>query len=109
VKPAVVQNRFHREARYDVGIRSFCRARGIVYQSFWTLSANPHLLTAPALRAIAASHERTPAQILFRYLTQQHVVPLTGTTSIEHMREDLAIFTFTLTDAEQAAVTALLG
>jgi diketogulonate reductase-like aldo/keto reductase len=46
--------------------------------------------------------------VLFRYLTQQDVVPLTGTTSTAHMREDLAIFEITLTDDEQAAVTALL-
>ncbi len=43
----------------------------------------------------------TPAQVLFRYLTEIDVVPLTGTTSQLHMREDLAIFDFTLTDAER--------
>jgi diketogulonate reductase-like aldo/keto reductase len=46
--------------------------------------------------------------VLFRFLTQQEIVPLTGTTSIAHMREDLAIFAFALTAAEQAAVAALL-
>jgi diketogulonate reductase-like aldo/keto reductase len=61
-----------------------------------------------AVQTIAARHDRTPAQVLFRYLTQQDIVPLTGTTSVEHMREDLAIFVFTLTEAEQAAMTALL-
>ena len=109
VKPAVVQNRFYKETGYDAAIRAFCRAHGIVYQSFWTLTANPQLLASSAIRTIAAHHGRTPEQVLFRYLTQQDVVPLTGTTSIEHMREDLAIFEFTLTDDEQAAVTALLG
>lgn len=108
VKPAVVQNRFHKETGYDAGIRAFCRAHGIDYQSFWTLTANPHLLASGAIGTIAGRHGRTPAQVLFRYLTQQDVVPLTGTTSVEHMREDLAIFELTLTDDEQAAVTALL-
>jgi diketogulonate reductase-like aldo/keto reductase len=108
VKPAVVQNRFHKATGYDAGIRAFCRANGIVYQSFWTLTANQHVLESAAIQTIAARHGRTPAQVLFRYLTQQDVVPLTGTTSVTHMREDLAIFAFTLTDAEQAAVTALL-
>jgi diketogulonate reductase-like aldo/keto reductase len=108
VKPAVVQNRFHKATGYDVGIRTFCRAHGIVYQSFWTLTANRHVLESAPIQTIASRHGRTPAQVLFRYLTQQGIVPLTGTTSIAHMREDLAIFAFTLTDAEQAAVTALL-
>jgi diketogulonate reductase-like aldo/keto reductase len=108
VKPAAVQNRFYKETGYDAGIREFCRTRGIVYQSFWTLTANPQLLASATIRAIAARHARTPAQVLFRYLVQQDIVPLTGTTSIEHMREDLAIFEFTLNDDDQAAVTALL-
>jgi diketogulonate reductase-like aldo/keto reductase len=108
VKPAVVQNRFYKETGYDVAIRAFCRAHGIVYQSFWTLTANPQLLASAAILTIAARHGRTPAQVLFRYLAQQDVVPLTGTTSVAHMREALAIFEFTLTDDEQAAVTALL-
>lgn len=108
VKPAVVQNRFHKATGYDAGIRTFCRAHGIVYQSFWTLTANQHVLDSAAIRTIASRHERTPAQVLFRFLTQQEIVPLTGTTSVAHMREDLAIFAFALTDAELAAVAALL-
>lgn len=108
VKPAVVQNRFYRDTGYDNEIRAFCRTHGILYQSFWTLTANPQLLASAAIRSIASRRRRTPAQVLFRYLTQQDVVPLTGTTSAMHMREDLAIFEFALTDEEQQAVTQLL-
>jgi diketogulonate reductase-like aldo/keto reductase len=35
-------------------------------------------------------------------------VPLTGTTSATHMREDLAIFDFELSADERAAISALL-
>jgi diketogulonate reductase-like aldo/keto reductase len=107
VKPAVVQNRFYADTGYDRGIRAFCRQHGIIYQCFWTLSANPHLLTHRTVRELASRHGRTPAQILFRYLTQNDVVPLTGTRSATHMREDLAIFEFELTDFERAAMDAL--
>lgn len=108
IKPSIVQNRFHRATGYDRELRAFCRDRGIVYQSFWTLTANGHLLALPEMRAIAAGHGRTPAQVLFRYLTQQDVVPLTGTTNLEHMREDLSIFAFALSDDEQAMLTGLM-
>jgi diketogulonate reductase-like aldo/keto reductase len=108
VRPAVVQNRFYARTNYDVSIRAFCREHGIVYQSFWTLSANPHLLASPAITAIAGQYARTPAQILFRYLSHETVVPLTGTTSQNHMREDLAIFEFALTEQEREAIAALL-
>jgi len=104
IKPAVVQNRFYAETGYDLAIRAFCAEMHIVYQSFWTLSANPHVLAHATLAALASNHKRTAAQILFRYLTQAGVVPLTGTKSETHMREDLAIFDFQLTEAERRAV-----
>ncbi len=108
VKPAVVQNRFYAQSGYDREIREFCRQQAISYQSFWTLTANPLLLSDKLVAALASKYERTPAQILFRYLTQNDVVPLTGTTSVAHMREDLAIFEFQLSDAETDAINRLL-
>ena len=93
---------------YDREIRAFCKTQRIVYQSFWTLTANPHLLLDPTITALASKYGRTPAQILFRYLTQSGVAPLTGTRSEAHMREDLSIFEFELAAPECAAVDALL-
>lgn len=107
-KPAVLQNRFYAQTDYDREIRAFCRRRGSVYQSFWTLTANPQLLTHPTVRELASKHRRTAAQILFRYLTQNGIVPLTGTRSATHLREDLAIFEFELADLEKAAMDDLL-
>lgn len=104
VKPAVVQNRFYADTGYDVGIRAFCRQHGSSYQSFWTLTANPGVLAHEQTQRLAAKYRVTPAQVFFRNLTQIGIVPLTGTTSAEHMREDLAIFELTLTDAECAAM-----
>jgi diketogulonate reductase-like aldo/keto reductase len=108
VKPAVLQNRFYAQSGYDRELREFCQPRGIIYQSFWTLSANAHLLAHRAVTAPAGRYARTPAQILFRYLTQNDIVPLTGTTSVTHMREDLEIFDFELTADELAAISATL-
>jgi diketogulonate reductase-like aldo/keto reductase len=104
IKPAVVQNRFYAETGYDRAIRAICARQRIVYQSFWTLTANPHVLAHAAVGALASIHQRTPAQILFRYLTQMGVVPLTGTRSETHMRENLSIFDFELADAERRAM-----
>jgi diketogulonate reductase-like aldo/keto reductase len=109
IKPAVLQNRFYADTNYDREIRAYCTEHQIIYQSFWTLSANPHLLVHPSMTALASSHKRTTAQILFRYLTQIGVVPLTGTKSEIHMREDLGIFDFELSGLERGAIDALLG
>jgi diketogulonate reductase-like aldo/keto reductase len=108
IKPAVLQNRFYAATGYDRDLRAFCRQQSITYQSFWTLSANPQLLSHATLVEIASMHKRTPAQILFRYLTQAGAEPLSGTRSVTHMREDLAIFGFELADAERGAIDGLL-
>jgi diketogulonate reductase-like aldo/keto reductase len=107
VKPAVVQNRFYADTNYDLDIRRFCKQRGIIYQSFWTLTANPHVLAHDKLKALASSYKRTPAQVLFRYLTQDDIVPLTGTKTEAHMDEDLEIFDFELTEDERDAIATL--
>jgi diketogulonate reductase-like aldo/keto reductase len=108
VKPAVVQNRFYAQSGYDREIREFCRQHEILYQSFWTLTANPMLLAHGIVITLASKYTRTPAQILFRYLTQNGIVPLTGTTSVTHMREDLQIFDFELTSGELESVSSLM-
>jgi len=107
IKPTLLQNRFYADTGYDREIRAFCRQQRIVYQSFWTLTANPHALAHQTVADLASRHRRTPAQILFRYLTQVGVVPLTGTRSRAHMREDLSIFEFELSEPERAAMDAL--
>ena len=108
IKPAVVQNRFHAQTGYDREIRGFCRQHQILYQSFWTLTANPWILAHDTLQTLTSNYGRTPAQVFFRYLTQSEITPLTGTTSQIHMQEDLAIFEFALTQIECDAVTKLL-
>ena len=107
IKPTLVQNRFYAETGYDREIRTFCRQQRIIYQSFWTLTANPQILAHRTVARLASSHRRTPAQILFRYLTQTDVVPLTGTRSQAHMREDLSIFDFELSETDRQAMDTL--
>jgi diketogulonate reductase-like aldo/keto reductase len=107
VKPAVVQNRFYATTGYDREVRALCERCDILYQGFWTLTANPQVLAHNSLQTLAAHYRRTPAQIFFRYLTQSGIIPLTGTTTAAHMREDLEIFDFALRDSECELVTQL--
>jgi diketogulonate reductase-like aldo/keto reductase len=107
IKPTVVQNRFYADTGYDREIRAYCRKQRITYQSFWTLTANPHVLAHATITALALKYGRTPAQIFFRYLTQSDVVPLTGTRSEAHMHQDLSIFEFELTNREREAVDTI--
>ncbi len=108
IKPAVIQNRFYAQTGYDRTVRDFCREHKIIYQSFWTLTANPAVLAHATLQTLAAKYRRSAAQLFFRYLSQIGIIPLTGTTSESHMREDLAIFDFELTADECDTVETLL-
>ncbi|HRE30937.1 MAG TPA: aldo/keto reductase, partial [Candidatus Berkiella sp.] len=108
IKPAVLQNRFYKETNYDKELRQWCTKYNVVYQSFWTLTANLELLQSSVITEIAALHNKTPAQILFRYLSQVGVIVLTGTTSLTHMNEDLSIFTFKLTEEDATKIDQLL-
>ncbi|UCD31288.1 MAG: aldo/keto reductase [Desulfobacterales bacterium] len=109
VKPAVVQNRFYQETGYDADLRHWCSEHGIIYQSFWTLTANPHILASNTVQTIAQKYKKTDAQILFRYLSQKGIVPLTGTSSEQHMKEDLSIFDFELSSEDLNKVGLLLN
>jgi diketogulonate reductase-like aldo/keto reductase len=108
VKPAVVQNRFYQETGYDANLRRWCSDHGVIYQSFWTLTANPHILASNTVRTIAKTYQKTEAQIFFRYLSHSGIVPLTGTTSEQHMKEDLGIFGFELSSEDLKKVSLLL-
>lgn len=107
IKPAVIQNRFYAATGYDREIRAYCARHRIFYQSFWTLTANPMILGHPLVERLSSTYRRTPAQLFFRYLSQVEIIPLTGTTSESHMREDLAILDFILSDQELKALGAL--
>lgn len=109
VKPAVVQNRFYQETGYDANLRHWCSNHGVIYQSFWTLTANPHILASNTVRTIAKKLQKTEAQIFFRYLNHSGIVPLTGTTSEQHMKEDLGIFNFELSSEDLKNVSLLLN
>ncbi len=108
IKPAVIQNRFYAKTQHDKDIRAFGKKNGLVYQSFWTLTANPEVLVAPAMSELATKYDRSPAQLFFRYLTQMDIVCLTGTSSKEHMEQDLSIFEICLSPTECETVGTLL-
>ena len=109
VKPTVVQNQFYRKTGYDADLRHWCSNHGVIYQSFWTLTANSHVLVSNTVQTIARKYNKTEAQIFFRYLSQSGIVPLTGTCSEQHMREDLSIFNFELSSDDLKNVSHLLN
>lgn len=107
VKPRFVQNRCFAKTLWDREVREHCRLNDIIYQGFSLLTANPGVLQSPEMDAIARRVDRTVPQVVFRFARDVGMLPLTGTTDPEHMRQDLAVDDFQLTDAEVARIEQL--
>ncbi|MCP9447341.1 MAG: aldo/keto reductase [Nitrospira sp.] len=95
-KPMVVQNRCYAALGWDKDVREICRRHGIIYQGFSLLTANRAVLIDHRIRAMTARYRATPAQLVFRFAMQVGMLPITGTTNPEHMKEDLLSDRFTL-------------
>lgn len=100
VRPQIVQNRCYANLGWDRQVRQFCAANEIGYQGFSLLTANRKLLASVELAEIATRHSRTVPQTVFRFALQIGMIPLSGTSNIEHMQEDLDVFHFCL-EAEE--------
>ncbi len=107
-KPMMVQNRCYAALGWDREVREICRAQGLIYQGFSLLTANQELLMNPEIRKIAARLGAGIAQVVFCFAQQIGMLPLTGTTSAEHMKEDLLADQFTLT-AEDLRTIETIG
>jgi diketogulonate reductase-like aldo/keto reductase len=99
-RPMVVQNRCFAALGWDRAVRDLCRTHGIVYQGFSLLTANREVFVDAGMRGLAEKYGTGVAQVVFRFAMQSGMLPLTGTTNIEHMAEDLQAERFTLAPDE---------
>jgi diketogulonate reductase-like aldo/keto reductase len=109
VKPMAVQNRCFANRGWDRDVRTICRSQGIMYQGFSLLTANPYVLQHPQVIAIAKRLGVDTPQVIFRFAMQAGMVPLTGTTSLEHMKQDLKVYDIELTPAEVKLIESIEG
>ncbi len=106
-KPMVVQNRCYAAFGWDKDVRELCRTHKLIYQGFSLLTANREVFTEPAIRSMAAKYQTGLAQIVFRFSQQVGMLPLTGTTNQQHMKEDLQCERFTLAPDELALIETI--
>ena len=107
VQPAFVQNRCYANRGWGREVRAFCRERGIVYQGFSLLTANRSVLEHPTLTGLALRLGVTTSQVVFAFARQVGMLPLTGTSSSNHMRQDLEALSVQLEPADVAAIESV--
>ncbi|HLN88053.1 MAG TPA: aldo/keto reductase [Candidatus Limnocylindrales bacterium] len=100
VRPMMVQNRCFAALGWDFHVRRICQAQRVIYQGFSLLTANPDVLADGTIRSMAQRVGASPAQVIFRFAMQLGMLPLTGTTSARHMKEDLRSEQFELSAEE---------
>ena len=109
VKPTFVQNRFYGKSGFDKEIRKYCKEKQIYYQSFWTLTANPGFLKHPNIIQTSHRYDKTPEQILYKFVQSLGIIPLSGTCSVKHMRDDLQLDDFELSPDERNFMKSLVN
>ena len=109
IKPMVVQNRCFAAQGWDREVRDYCKAHHIVYEGFSLLTGNRFVLQNPVVQDIARELERTPEQVVFRFSIQIGILPLTGTTSELHMKEDLLVEEFELDNDDLKMIGIIAG
>ena len=107
--PAFVQNRCFARVGWDRDVRKFCLERKIVYQGFSLLTANTDVLRHPLVTGFAERANATSAQIVFAFARAVGMLPLTGTSDPEHMKQDLASGDVALSPEAVRAIESLAG
>jgi diketogulonate reductase-like aldo/keto reductase len=107
--PAFVQNRCYARLGWDREIRQFCRRHKIIYQGFSVLTANLEVLRHPFVTEAAATLKATAAQVIFAFARTIGILPLIGTSSAEHMKQDLAACNLQLPPETIRGIESLAG
>ena len=109
IPPALVQNEIHPYYQ-EQDVVPFIQEKGIVVQGWYPLGGRGHtaeLLGDETIKAIAKAHGVSSAQVILRWDLQRGVVVIPGSSDPAHIRENLDLFGFALTEEEMKAVAAL--
>ena len=108
IKPALVQNRCYASTGWDKTVRTLCQNHDIQYQGFSLLTANPGVLQSPYIAEVCHRTKLSIAQVVLQASLRMGITALTGTTSGQHMREDLECAKVSLTPEEIRQIETLL-
>lgn len=109
IKPVLVQNEVHPYYQ-DTEVVEHLHDLGIVVEAWYPLGGRGHqkeLLSDPVLSKIAARHNKSVAQVILRWDLQRGVVIIPGSSNPDHIKENISIFDFSLTDDEMEQIAAL--
>jgi aryl-alcohol dehydrogenase-like predicted oxidoreductase len=104
VPVAAVQNEYGLGNREHEDVVSYCASEEILFVPYYPLAGEE----TAALREVASNHDASTNQIRIAWLLQRApwVVPIPGTLSVEHLRDNIAALEIELSDEERWAIEA---
>jgi diketogulonate reductase-like aldo/keto reductase len=91
---------------YPKEVHEFCKRRGIVVTAYSPLGRG-RVLQDEKIRRIARKLGRTPAQICLRWAIQKGAVVIPKASSAEHLKENLEVFGWELSEEDMADLDSL--
>ena len=109
IPPALVQNEIHPYYQ-ETEVVPFIQEQGMVVQCWYPLGGRGYtkeLLGNETITAIAEAHGVSAAQVILRWDLQRGIVVIPGSSNPEHIRENLDLLGFELTEEEMERIAAL--
>lgn len=91
---------------HSMEMLGYCQENGIIIQSYSPLTRHERL-EDDTLKQIAARYDKTPAQLVIRWNLQLGNIPVIKANSEEHLRENLDVFDFSITDRDMGGINAM--
>lgn len=109
LKPVLDQNEIH-PFYQEQDVVPFIQEQGLVVQAWYPLGGRGHtgeILGHPVIAGLARKQGKTPAQIVLRWLVQRGITVVPGSTSAEHMAQNLDLFSFALEPEDMSAIATM--
>lgn len=106
--PYLTQQRLIQLAQdYGIAVTAFSPLGAGSYVELSMASDQDSVLSQPIVQEIAGRVQRTPAQVVLRWGVQRGTSVIPKTSRVERLAENLAVFDFTLSSDDMAAISAL--
>lgn len=109
IMPALVQNEIHIYYQ-EKDVVTYMHNLGIVMQAWYPFGGRGHtgeILENPTIVEIANAHNVTSAQVILRWHLQRGVVAIPGSSNPKHIKENISVFHFSLTNNEMERIALL--
>ena len=107
VKPTILQTEVHPYAQ-EKELKAFLDREGIVIQAWYPLGhGDATLLQEPLFAKLGEKYKKSSAQIILRWHVQEGNIVIPGSKNPAHIRDNFAIFDFTLTEEEMEEIATL--